>query len=48
MTTTYAADTAYAADRTKHLYVVADAIRAAVPWETVAAGVEMLSQKAVA
>ena len=44
----YAADAAYAYARTKHLYVVADAIRAAVPWETVAAGVEMLSQKAVA
>jgi len=44
----YAAAAAYAAARTKHLYVVADAIRAAVPWDVVAAGVEMLSQKAVA
>ena len=39
-----AADAAAAAARTKHLYVVADAIRAAVPWETVAAGVARVSE----
>ena len=39
-----AAADAYAAARTKHLYVVADAIRAAVPWETVAAGVARVSE----
>ena len=39
-----AAYAAYAAARTKHLYVVADAIRAAVPWETVAAGVARVSE----
>lgn len=39
-----AAAYAATAGRTKHLYVVADAIRAAVPWETVAAGVARVSE----